>query len=173
VGHDVIAVDPQTGATCQTRLVAMVKSTRECGTLGFRDRRLLVTSDHPIFDPMERRFAPAGDWLLGKRTHLAEVTATGLVAIRIDSVQVFSRIEDVFDLTVEHPWHTFVAETVLVHNKQPAGCTFPDGGGFVSYTGPTDGIEPCGCANGRQGLWRCASSGARATCESCGADAGP
>jgi hypothetical protein len=168
VGDEVVTADPATGATAASRLVAVVGSTRECGTLSFGGRRLCVTSDHPLYDPLAKGFFPAGDWLLGARTHLAALTESGLEALAVDRVEVFSRVDEVFDLTVEHAWHTFVAEGVLVHNKQPAGCDVPDASGFVSYTGPSAGQQPCSCADGGVGRWQCALSGGQAVCVACG-----
>ncbi|MBL8918760.1 MAG: Hint domain-containing protein [Myxococcaceae bacterium] len=170
-GDEVVAVDPATGATAVSRLMAVIGSTRECGTLSFGARRLCVTSDHPLYDPVAKGFFPAGDWLLGARTHLAELTEAGLEVITVDGVEVFSRVDEVFDLTVEHAWHTFVAEGVLVHNKQPAQCLVPDGGGFVSYTGNAPGNEPCTCADGGVGRWSCTSTGGDAVCVACGSRA--
>lgn len=172
-GDELVVADPATGATAVSRLVAIVGSTRECGTLSFVGRRLSVTSDHPLYDPLARDFFPAGDWLLGKRTHLAMPTGSGLQVLAVEQVEVFSRVDEVFDLTVEHAWHTFVAEGVLVHNKQPAPCDAPDANEFIAYTGPTAGSQPCSCADGGVGRWRCELSGGQAVCVACGgADGG-
>lgn len=174
VGDEVVAVDPATGATCASRLAAVVGSTRECGTLTLGDRRLSVTSDHPLYDPLAKGFFVAGDWLLGRRTHLALVTDEGLRVVAVERVEVFTRVDEVFDLTVEHEWHTFVAEGVLVHNKPAADCKVPDGGGFVAYTGGAVGTEPCTCTDGREGRWTCDSSGGTPVCVACGGvDGGP
>lgn len=178
VGDEVVAVDPATGATCVSRLVAIRSSTRECGTLTLDDRRLSVTSDHPLYDPLAKGFFVAGDWLLGTRTHVAVLTDAGLRTVAVERVEAFTRIDEVFDLSVEHEWHTFVAEGVLVHNKPPAGCSAPDQNEFVSYTGATAGTQPCTCTDGGVGRWQCDSSGGRAVCVACGAadggaDGGP
>lgn len=58
VGHELVVADPATGLTAVSRLEAVIKSTRECGTLRFSGRALSVTSDHPLSDPQARGFFP-------------------------------------------------------------------------------------------------------------------
>ncbi|MDP1921027.1 MAG: Hint domain-containing protein [Myxococcales bacterium] len=169
VGDEIVVADPATGMTAVSRLEAIIKSTRECGTLRFSGRALSVTSDHPLYDPQARGFFPAGDWLLGLRTHLFEITDSGAVVVPVENFDAFTRIDDVFDLTVAHEWHTFIAEGVLVHNKQPpeVTCTTPTGQTVRSYSpGPA-----CSCADGGIGQWDCDSAGS-ASCERCTAPDG-
>ena len=172
VGDEVVVADPATGVTAVSRLAAVIKSTRECGTLRFSGRSLSVTSDHPLYDPQARSFFPAGDWLLGLRTHLLEITDSGAAAVRVDAFEAFTRIDDVFDLTVAHEWHTFIAEGVLVHNKQPPSCTTPTGERLTMYAEPG---PACDCADGGVGEWVCnRNASPQVTCERCGArDGGP
>lgn len=169
VGDEVVVADPTTGLTAVSRLEAVVKSTRECGTLRFSGRALSVTSDHPLYDPLVRSFFPAGDWLLGLRTHLFEISASGAAPVRVEAFETFSRVDDVFDLTVAHEWHTFIAEDVLVHNKQPPSCTTPTGERVTMYNrGPA-----CPCADGGVGEWSCdVNRSPQVTCERCTADGG-
>ncbi len=63
----------------------------------------------------------------------------------------FVGVEDIFDLTVDHPAHTFVANGVVVHNKQPLRrlCEFP--GGSTAREGSV-----CACQAG-QGVLLCTS----------------
>lgn len=166
VGDELVVADPATGLTAVSRLEAVIKSTRECGTLRFSGRALSVTSDHPLYDPQAHGFFPAGDWLLGLRTHLLEITDSGAVAVPVENFEAFTRIDDVFDLTVAHEWHTFIAEGVLVHNKQPPSCTSPTGDRVSMYEerGPR-----CDCADGGVGEWVCdVNRSPQVTCERCG-----
>lgn len=78
-----------------------------------------------------------------------------------------------FDLTVEHEWHTFVAEGVFVHNEQRLGCTYSDAGGYIDFTGPTAGSQPCPCVNANDGRWKCEVPLGRAICSRCFPDGGP
>lgn len=173
VGDELIAVNPDTGEHAATVLVAVRKAQRECGALGFGSVTLTVTSDHPLFDPDTRQFHPAGDWLRGARSHLLAFDGQRTRAIEVTTRQLFVAVRAVFDLTVAHPWHTFVAEGLVVHNKSDAGvfCALPDGGLLAS-----GGVsaQACACAAGTRGVWSCESS--VATCVQCGQplnDAGP
>lgn len=165
VGDMVIAVDPATGNQAVSPITAITTAQRECGTMWFAGRSLAVTSDHPLYDPVSKGFFPAGDWLLGERKSLLLVSAGTTSVITIDRVERFSKIDHVFDLTVEHEWHTFIAEGVVVHNKSPARLACPD----PSRDGGTnsDGLV-CSCGPGYNGRWRCdGSSTANGRCTEC------
>ena len=154
VGDEVIAVNPHTGEHEVTTITDVRFSDREHGAITFGATTLHVTSDHPLFDPQTREFHPAGDWLLGLRTQLLafdgdmpEVTVT----------RTFAGIETVFDLTVASPLHTFVAEGIVVHNKQPIQCPLADGG--VLYEG-----ESCTCSDGSEHQLVCNNSNTVCDC---------
>ena len=170
----VIVVEPRSGATTLSRLTAIRTATRECGLLEVGALRLEVTTDHPLFDPDAGDFFPAGDWLLGARTALLRLEA-GVERVVVTRAVVFAGVAQVFDLTVEHEWHTFVANGVVVHNKQPAACAIPGGGGATTTIGTPSSERPvCSCGAGQQGRWTCAGSGGQAFCDECGSvDAGP
>lgn len=144
VGDEVVVVEPTTLATATSRIVAVRVSQRECGTLRHASGALCVTTDHPIYDPDARAFFPAGDWLMGTRKAVL-VAGSGLVHRAVlTAVEVFTRVDDVFDLTVEHEWHTFVADGVVVHNKTPpcsapslTTCSCITDGGAVGIGTPT------------------------------------
>ena len=146
-GDLVVVVEPRTGATAVSCLTAIRSSQRECGRLDLGSIALLLTTDHPLFDPDAGDFFPAGDWLLGQRTALLRLEGEKVERVTVSSVTTFVRVEQVFDLTVEHEWHTFVAEGVVVHNKQPAGCGIP-GGGSTSIVEPEAERPTCACGDG-------------------------
>jgi hypothetical protein len=154
VGDEVVVVDPATFATSTSRLVAMKVSQRECGTMIHPAGQLCVTTDHPIFDPDARGFFPAGDWLVGTRSALLISDDRGVRREAIRSVEIFTRVDDVFDLTVEHEWHTFVAEGVVVHNKEPP-CNDPE---------PN---TPCSCGDQRVGVLACLGAWGPPECTEC------
>jgi hypothetical protein len=156
-------VDPQTGELLATPVTALSRATREVMQLRGDGFSLTCTTDHPLYDPSARSWSPAGDWVLGSRSELLLVPDDGAPP-RITSVQtreVSAGLSEVFDVTVEHELHNFVAGGVLVHNKEQANpvrtcnvesggvvttlrnidsCTFTDGGvGQVSCLKNPDG----------------------------------
>ncbi len=158
VGDEVICVDPDSGAHLTTRITHLRSAERECVSLKFEDRELVCTSDHPIYSPEDGTWAPAGDWALGRRTLLAVSTGTGLVHIKVHSRRIDASIHEVFDLTVEHALHNFVANGVLVHNKRrpplcPDGCC-TDGGtaNLVCAAEPAPAADRCPTRGTRAGV---------------------
>jgi hypothetical protein len=69
----------------------------------------------------------------------------------------------VYDLTVEHEWHTFVANRVVVHNTTYQRCLFPDGGTFLANVRPL-----CECPDGGTGRLSCSTTDEFVLCTSCG-----
>lgn len=161
VGDEIVVIEPSTGMTATSRLTALTSAMRECGTLSLGSRSLTVTSDHPLYDPLAKDFFPAGDWLLGTRKQLLSFTGDQVETITVANVVPFSCIAQVFDLTVEHEWHTFLAEDLVVHNKQPPPCTLADGSNL--YNGQTS-TQTCAC-DGGTGTYVC--YGGALVCEDC------
>lgn len=147
VGDTVWCVDPESGERVEAPLVQVRSAKREIMRLEGDGFSLRCTTDHPLYDPVAKEWSAAGDWVLGKRTALLRVED----GARPSVVQVSTRViadglADVFDLSVEHALHNFVADGVLVHNKslpptarscrdangvtqrEFSTCSFPDGG---------------------------------------------
>ncbi len=143
-----------------TKITATKSAKRECVALQFAEGGLIVTSDHPLYCPETRTWAPAGDWALKKRTQLLRITEERVESIAVREVSTFSGVHEVFDLTVEHELHNFVANGILVHNKSPppVTCTDADGGSYFEF-------EQCTCANGTVGTVEC--FGETASCFGC------
>lgn len=137
VGDIVYAVSEATGERVETPVTAIRSATREVGSIQFSDASLRLTTDHPVYCPVEGVYAPAGDWFLGKRDTVAVLSDHGLVDLKVDAIQTYVGVDQVFDITVEHALHNFVAEGVLVHNKSQVDtrepCTCPDGSESVTY----------------------------------------
>jgi hypothetical protein len=169
-GDDVICVDPHSGELVVTPLVAVRSARRECVQLSVGTLTLTLTSDHPVYCPQTDQWAPAGDWALGNRTQLLEVTTEGVRPVEVTQVRTYCGVHEVFDLSVDHPLHNFVANGLLVHNKKhpPDPCELPNGS-FV-----TSGSD-CTCPDGAIGAVSCDPSGDNFVCEGCSpaADAGP
>lgn len=164
VGDEVFAVNPDTGELVATKLLRIVQGKRECMGLRLGALELTCTTDHPLYDPDAREWAVAGDWALGRRTALLHVREEGGVeVVRVTKSTSFAGLFDVFDLTVEHELHTFVANGLVVHNKSPQLRTCTLNGAQVME------FEACTCASGEQGTVDCV--GEAALCSSC-ADAG-
>ncbi|MDX2011077.1 MAG: Hint domain-containing protein [Myxococcaceae bacterium] len=122
LGDEVVCVDPETGERHVAQLCGIRSSRRECLALTVGAATLRCTSDHPLYDPDTKTWAPAGDWALGRRTALMHVPEDGAASlVRVPAVAGLAvTLDEVFDLTVDHPLHNFVAEGVLVHNKSYA-----------------------------------------------------
>ena len=158
VGDEVVCVDPDLGVTHSTRVTWRRVSKRECITLSFSGGSLQCTTDHPLYCPESKGWHPAGDWALGKRTSLLRVDGKGQRVVKVESVSMFSGVHEVFDLTVEHELHNFVADGILVHNKSPARQTCADGQLEES---------PCTCGGGSTGLVLCDPATNQSACTSC------
>ena len=98
---------------------------------------------------------------MGKRTQVLWVGPESVAPMTVDQRSTFVGVHEVFDLSVDHPLHNFVANDVLVHNKQnPALCYLPD------HT-VTENNEVCTCTGGGKGHVECTGAGSAATCVSC------
>jgi hypothetical protein len=172
-GDEVISVDPSTGAIVTTFVAATRSLKRETLLLKGEGWELRCTSDHPLYDPAAREWAPAGDWLVGNRSALLLVADSRSTP---REVQVIERALDaviceLVDLSIEHELHNFVAEGILVHNKPTfrRSCDTPGSG----YTQQPEGNR-CTCSNGMQGEFSCDSEGKNTQCINCkSADGGP
>ncbi|MGV3625710.1 MAG: Hint domain-containing protein [Archangium sp.] len=153
VGDEITVVDPSSLEEHRGVITAVRSATRECARLG----ALRLTPSHPLFDTEKNEWAPAGDWLLGLRTHYATLDGPK----EVSNIERFVGVDQVFDLTVDHPLHTFVADGVVVHNKQrlpPA-----DGGCVDSFGAVTAAGTPCDCQIGT-GVIECVGFSARCSC---------
>jgi hypothetical protein len=116
VGDEVLCGDPQTGALHVTRVRRVHQVKRECVRLVFSGGELNLTSDHPVYCPEDGSWSPAGDWVLGQRVSLAVQSAERLVVGQLARFERYVGVHDVYELTVDHPLHNFIAEGILVHN---------------------------------------------------------
>jgi hypothetical protein len=133
----VIAVDPTTGQREAARVQAIRSSVRE--VFSFQGGALLVTDDHPLFDPTSGTFHPASDWLTGRRSTLM-ATSSSWAGVQTVTEHPPAGLHQVFDLVVDHRWHTFVAGGIVVHNKS--------GGCYTENGLPVTQDDPCSCGDG-------------------------
>lgn len=147
VGDLVWCIDPESGERVEAPLVQVRSAKREIMRIEGEGFSLRCTTDHPLYDPVAKEWSAAGDWVLGKRTALLRVEDGARPSVvQVSTRLVSDGLADVFDLSVDHPLHNFVADGVLVHNKSPprmartcanangvserefSSCSFPDGG---------------------------------------------
>jgi hypothetical protein len=158
-------VDPATGEHVASPITAVKSAKREVMRLSGETFSLSCTTDHPLYDPLARTWAPAGDWVLGQRASLLLVPEDGSTprVVAVTGREVAAGVCEVFDLTVAHALHNFVAGRVLVHNKTiRLSCPAPDGGS-------TFGGDRCICADAGAGTTSCevATNGEVSTACSC------
>lgn len=152
IGDALFSLDPLTGKTAETVLVAVRSATRECVQLEFPGATLIATSDHPLYDPDDGTWAAAGDWVLGKRTSLMRFDGERTEAMKVGAVSSYAGLHEVFDLSVKSELHNFIANDVLVHNKSPIEPTCQDPTGqtvqafseCVCISGVGTGVVSCG-----------------------------
>jgi hypothetical protein len=98
--------------------VAVRCAVRPCLALATSTGRTLVgTGEHPVFDPGERRYRELRSWLTGAA---AEVLTDRRDTERVVSCRALAGLRRVWDLTVDSPFHNFVANGLVVHNKSPS-----------------------------------------------------
>lgn len=119
VGDRVYAFDVSTHGLVETAITAIRSAKRECVAAGLGGGdSLRCTPNHPLYDPEEGVYAPASEWIEGRRGRLLRVTSEGSPEeIGVEDKVVYAGVFEVFDLSVESEHHNYVAGGVLVHNK--------------------------------------------------------
>ncbi len=143
-------VDPATGERVASPITSIRRAQREVMQLSGEGFSLNCTTDHPLYDPRAKTWAPAGDWVLGQRSSLLFVPDDAPPrVVEVSARNIAAGVSEVFDLSVLHELHNFVANGVLVHNKtDPRACPAADGG-------ITLGGESCSCQDGGMGTLQC------------------
>ena len=117
VGDHILSINEESGKAESSRISAIRSAQREVGLFKIGHHTLSLTSNHPVYDPLTKEYAPAGDWFLEKRAALSIWKEDRLQSTEVSEVQVDHSMSRVFDLTVESSFHNFVANGILVHNK--------------------------------------------------------
>lgn len=143
VGDLVYSVDEETGERFEARIVAVRSTIREIGAVRLGGMELRATSDHPLYCPVDQCYAPAGDWFLGLRRFLAVSTEAGIEHREVESADGYTGVAVVYDISVDHALHNFIAEGVIAHNKSPDVPPFDDSvrPGFDQTACLTDGYD--------------------------------
>lgn len=159
VGDAIFCVNRTTGEKVETVITEIRVAKRECVSIDFEGGTLTCTSDHPLYCPETKTWGPAGDWVLGSRKVLLKIEDEGVKKVPVVTASTFAGLFDVYDLTVAHDFHNFVAEDILAHNKS-----------IVRQCGPAQSVrdlDRCTCGDGTTGIIQCEEDGG-ATCQSCG-----
>jgi hypothetical protein len=148
--ESVWCVDPLSGERVASAIVAIERAKREVMRLDGDGFSLRCTTDHPIYDPVAQRWAPAGDWALGHRSEILFIQDEDAPrVVQVSSCVVSDGLDEVIDLTVEHALHNFIAAGVLVHNKSIRSFCF-DERGEAPFPG-----DQCPLPDGGTGIVRC------------------
>lgn len=116
VGSLIYSVDVQTKKLVLTTVVAIESAAREVGSLEVGDRRLLLTSDHPVYCPVSGSYHSAGAWFLRQRRDVTFFDEA-ITAATVTRAEPHVGVRSVFDLTVDSSHRNFIANGVIVHNK--------------------------------------------------------
>ncbi|MEM6992208.1 MAG: Hint domain-containing protein [Myxococcota bacterium] len=123
VGDSIYALDTANRTLVETRITVVRSAHRECVALHVDgDHALVCTPDHPLYDPETDEYAPASEWVEGRRSRLLRLDAEGARVAAIVTTRTHAGVFEVFDLTVESQHHNFIAADVLVHNKSYDEC---------------------------------------------------
>ncbi|MEX0917456.1 MAG: Hint domain-containing protein [Candidatus Paceibacterota bacterium] len=134
-GDTVISFDEEVGAFSTSRIAKVLKHGKETNDVhdfgkdpllkvsymkGDDPSELIITSNHPVYDPATKEYKEIREFSVGDRIR----TSTGEAEItkinELDAGKHFGDDPDpiVYNLTLENGPRTYVADGVVVHNKQ-------------------------------------------------------
>lgn len=119
-GDEVLAFDVVRFVSVPRRLTAVARSaSREIFEIRVGGSVVRATAQHPFWVTEKRAWVRADALVAGDVLVLLE--GDDPLPASIESITTVTREEptDVFDLTVDGPEHTFFADGILVHNKEP------------------------------------------------------
>ena len=119
VGDHVLAYDIERATWVSAPLEAIRQNTEE--SIGLRvegGELLIVTRSHPIYSPRLESYVPAQRWESNELSEVLRVASDGRATRAKVVVEAVEGTRRVFDLSVGSAQHNFVANGVLVHNKQ-------------------------------------------------------
>ncbi len=111
-GDTLVSMDPSTGERFEPTAVRVHATRRECVALRFGRTTLRCTPRQPTYDPSEGVFAPASEWIEGRRQALLDID---LRRVLVDTVLLDGGCLRVFNISVPHPLHNFIVDGVLAH----------------------------------------------------------
>jgi hypothetical protein len=84
--------------------------------------KLIVTGNHPLYDVTSKTFKPAADFVVG------DSLLTQQESVSVTSIKVLNEAEHlaedniVYNLTLTAGPHTYIADGIVVHNKDGGDC---------------------------------------------------
>ncbi len=122
LGDEVLSFDHERGSLVPTRVRAIRSAMRACLSVRSGGSTLVCTPDHPVYMPDSRSY----DHAVAATPGRALVHASGRLpsAVAVDAVASPGGLHRVVDITVESQLHNFVAEDIVVHNKDIDDCTY-------------------------------------------------
>ena len=120
IGDIVISPDPLTNTTHFGRVTAIRTAFSQCLTFSLEGgSELLVTQEHPLWDPVAQKFKPAGKFTRSSTVTVSDGQLGAMRQLSIVAISSQHVMKRVYDLTISSPTHTFIANGVVVHNKTP------------------------------------------------------
>ena len=120
IGDIVISPDPLTNTTHFGRVTAIRTAFSQCLTFSLEGGgELVVTQEHPLWDPVAQKFKPAGKFTRSSTVTVSDGQLGAMRQLSIVAISSQHVMKRVYDLTISSPAHTFIANGVVVHNKQP------------------------------------------------------
>lgn len=120
IGDIVISPDPLTNTTHFGRVTAIRTAFSQCLTFSLEGGgELLVTQEHPLWDPVALKFKPAGKFRSSNTVTVSDGKLGAMRQLSIVEISGQHVMKRVYDLTITSPAHTFIANGVVVHNKTP------------------------------------------------------
>jgi hypothetical protein len=147
VGDAVLCWDHDELDYVETVVTATKQARREVVALAVGNMRLRMTADHPVWSPEKNDSKPAEEWVEGNLTALLRTTR-GTELVEVTDRLAYDGVTEVYDITVEHELHNFVADGFVVHNKSAPLDPCSIAGGFSG--------DACACPSGDEtGYQKC------------------
>jgi len=124
-GDIIYAVNPSTGEKYAAPVQTMwrVEQPEYIHVRTSADIDIYVTEHHPFYDEESGKFVEIGDYCLGDS--LTRITDSAKSFPQIMGITRIRETVEVFHPTVDNPFHTFLVEGFIVHNKTPTVTATP------------------------------------------------
>lgn len=118
-GDRAFAVDPASGELIVTRVAANSRASGKklLSAVLADGREVRATEEHPFWDPDAGEYRPLGKWRPGQRMLARSAPGAPFAPVALVRLEEAPGEHEVFNLTIEHANHNYVAEGFVVHNK--------------------------------------------------------